>query len=418
MPIRHYLTGAILLAGCSQSAPRANAPQFTARDSAGIEVVDNLSSAGATWQVDSVPTTAIGSDEGDPHAQFTRIVAAHRLSDRRVAVATDKGVLLFGADGKFVRAVAGAGEGPGEFRDVEGLTRLRGDTLVVADFLGRKVAHFTPDGTLLREEHLDGARFNRLASWGECKTEYLPDGSRLACAVDAAIPKTETNRDPPGRDPGPGLLRQLKRMYIVSPTLDTAYKLGVEAGIEQFGVKGPQQTMFFMHPFYSWSLVAAGGAPMRVVSMTNPAYVIEVWTPQGKLERIIRRPNGRRAPTPAERTGALATLHKEASRYRDTTGIDAILAAVPMPDSLPAAVALMVSDSGLIFVMREGMLSGQTSTRLDVFDRQGHWLGVLALPPRIRLLEAGADYLLYARFDQDDVPHIEVHRMTRLDRRG
>ncbi len=98
---------------------------------------------------------------------------------------------------------------------------------------------------------------------------------------------------------------------------------------------------------------------------------------------------------------------------RDTSDIDAMIAAVPTPDSLPAAVAILVDSAGQIMVMREGMRTGQTATLVDVFNPQGHWLGVLHLPRRVRLMEAGSDYLLYARFDEDDVPHIEVHRMSR-----
>lgn len=242
----------------------------------------------------------------------------------------------------------------------------------------------------------------------------FPDRSRFGCQDDARIPRTATNRPSVEGDPGPGRLRTLQRFYVVPPSLDTAYAIGLYAGIEQFGLKlNGGSTSFVTHPFYGNTFIAAGGTPMRIVLATNPEYNIEVWTPTGKLERVIRRVGGRRAPNAAEKADVPATMRKQMTQRHDTADLERVLAAVPMPDSLPAVMGLVVGPAGEVIVQREGMLPSHRVSLFDVFDVTGRWLGEIRLPTRMRLFELGSDYLLGVRMDSDDVPRVEVYRLRR-----
>ncbi|MDZ4390301.1 MAG: hypothetical protein U0974_11310 [Gemmatimonadales bacterium] len=197
-----------------------------------------------------------------------------------------------------------------------------------------------------------------------------------------------------------------------APDLETTHPLGVDGGIERFGVAVGTREEFVVHPFHSRSYLAAGGTPMRIAIATNPNYRVELWTPTGTLERVVRREGGRRAPTLAERAAA-PTLMKRYLEGVDPATANTIMAEVPTPDSLPALVGLTVTPQGELLVQREGFLPSQVSSLWEVFDSSGRWLGELRLPARTRILSVGTDHLLVQRMTVDDVVLIEVHRLRR-----
>jgi hypothetical protein len=409
----------VLLSGAGRVAAQAGGRGTVMRDSAGISIVTNWTpawTAGSGWSVDPRPITSIGGDESDPQQHFQYVRSARRLPDGRIVIAVGGELRWFGPDGKYLRTMPRAGSGPGEFREIGGV-QLRGDSIVLfGDFQFLKSAAYSRTGALLRDDRVDYGRIQRLGNWTECLLELFPDGSRTACRDDPTIPRTATNRPRVNGDPGPGLLREMQRLYLVPPALDTSYRLGALGGIEQFGlggVAGSRSTRFYMHPFYSYSYVAAGGTPMRIALVTNPAYSIEIWTPTGKLERIIRRPSGKRVPTAAEKAAAVTSFGEQLLERHDSSNPAAILAKMPIPDSLPAAYGLVIGPDDELFVQRQGTWAVPGASRFDVFDRSGRWLGELALPPRTRLLDAGRDNLLAVRIDDNDVPHLDVYRLHR-----
>jgi len=416
---RRFALLAAFLIGCAKE-PVPPATDAAVVDSAGVSIVTSrvpLWPTGGGWHVDSQPITVLGADERDPQQQWRWVEAAARFSNGNIVLGAEGSLRLFGPDGKFIRLLSRAGDGPGEFRNVAGLLVLPGDSLRANDAMGRRVATYAPDGRLARDERLDMARFQALGRWTECRSGLFPDGSRFGCQPDKTLAASATNRpsvvDAKGwSSPGPGLLRQLRRIYVATPDLAAAYPLGIDGGIEQFGVTIPQGEVFVVHPFHSFSFVAAGGTPMRIAIATNPEYRIELWTPTGRLERVIRRDGGRRAPTAAERADARASMMRQLGRMDEATR-SRVIAAVPTPDSLPAVIGLTVTPQGEFLVQREGYLPSHVTSIWDVFDRGGRWLGELRLPGHCRILSTGTDNLLVQRGIADDATLIEVYRLKR-----
>lgn len=389
------------------------------RDSAGVAMVTSYRAQwaeGAGWQVDSVPRSSLGGAEADTNQHWRYVEGSALLSDGRVVVAVDGQLRWFAAGGTHMRTTP-AGDGPGEFRYTGALHALPGDSLRVHDGPGLKYAVFAPDGTLAYEVRTDADKLRALGRWTECANAYLADGSRLLCQPDASIPVTSTNR--PNRrlaggviEPGPGLLRQLHRVWLVTPSLERAFPLSVGAGIEQFGVAEGGETEYVTHPFYSWSITAAGGEPLRIATALNPDYRIELWTPDGVLERVVMREGARRAPTAAELADVPAALRR-GIRSNDPVRVERILAAVPTPDSLPAMWSISITSLGELLVMREGRLESDTQTLYDVFDREGAWLGTLRLQGRQFILSATDDSLLVLRMADDGVMLVQVYGYRR-----
>ncbi|MGH7582572.1 MAG: hypothetical protein ACREL5_05050 [Gemmatimonadales bacterium] len=339
------------------------------------------------------------------------VIGGVRLDDGRIIVVADDEVRWFGPGGTYLQTLPARGEGPGEFRYISQVSHAGQNILIFGDPEYRKTATFSPGGKLLHSELLDFDKYRKLGRWMECQTAALPDGSRIDCLDDGSIPVTQLNRQPANGDPGPGLLWQRYRFYVAPAALDTKYALGVASEIEQFGYPSPRGTRFVIHPFYSKGKLAFGGDSLRIAIAENPAYDIQIWTPDGKLERIIRRERGRRSATEAERKDAIAAMGNWMRQMGDSSDPAALVAKMPVPDSLPAVEGLSFDPDGDLYVRRDYGLPSQTTTHFDVFAPTGVWLGTLTLPARTRILDAGNDALLVVHLDNDDVQHVEAYRV-------
>ncbi len=413
------LAAGFALTSCGGEKQPVSREAVVVGDSAGVVMVTNYRPQwpeDGGWQLDSVPRMSLGGAEADSNQHWRYIEAAARFSDGGVVLATEGELRWFDSQGVHLRTFT-AGDGPGEFRHVSALHVLAGDSLRVHDSRGLKYAVFAPDGTLAYEKRTDTDKLRAHGRWTECQSSYLADASRLLCQSDASIPVTATNR--PSRktadgssSPGPGLLRQLHRVWLVTPTLDAAYPLGVGAGIEQYGVAIGSSTQFASHPFYSRSLTAAGGDPLRIATALNPEYRIELWTPDGALERVVMRHGARRAPTEAELADAEQAL-RSGVLSGDPTVVDRVIAEVSAPDSMPAMLIIAITSRGEMLVMREGHLPSHTHTVYDVFDREGVWLGTLRLKGQQLIVDDDDDSLLTFRLSEDGATLVEVYGYRR-----
>ena len=420
------LACALTSGACATKEAATAIAAATITDSAGVQIVVNhapLWTDATRWRIDSLPVTVVGADENDPHQHFKFLEGITRRSNGDVLIMAESELRWFDSTGKYIKSTTRRGSGPGEFTSPASMVRLANDTVLVLQSVaegGMKIVTFNPDGSLLREDRPDANRFAQLGHWNECRAALFANRSMVGCQQDARIPVTTMNRANKlvgngYTSPGPGHLRQLHRLYVIPASLNVAHALGVEAGIEQFGVDIAGHIGFYSHPFYSSSILAAGGTPFRIAQILNPAYDIQIWTPTGTLERIIRRVNARRAPT-ADEIRAVPDMVRE--RYAGSgnslaQSVDIALAQIPTPDSLPAAQSASIAETGELIVQREGLLKVQSISLFDVFDTNGTWLGELRLPARSRIVEVSHDRILTTRHDEDDRTLVEVYRLHR-----
>jgi len=410
------LTAAVT-AGCTAAPGGKPGRAFTRSDSAGVAIVTNFAITNrGDYSLDESPQTVIGNNSADSNQQFRRAPLAIRLPTGVVITVEEGHVAAFDRNGKFLRTLARRGQGPGE---LTGASRMivTADTLIVRG--GAKILRFSvTDLSLLREDRLECPPGARL--WdgsAQCAFEFFSDGWAIAIAGDSTIPRTATNRPdqemPNGySSPGPGLLRQFGRIYAIPPTRDTAYPLGLYAGIEQFGIaRGNGLSTFVIHPFYSRRLYyAANGNPRRFVVALNPEYNIEVWNDRGVLVQFIRRSNGRRVPTDEEKQAALKNIE---SQLEGEITVQKALSQMTVPDSLPAFRGLAVSPYGEVIVQTAGWYASDSLSVFDVFDADGVRVAEWKVPRRARIADIGDEYVVFTRFDDDDIPLVEVRKYRR-----
>jgi len=204
--------------------------------------------------------------------------------------------------------------------------------------------------------------------------------------------------------------------------LDSIYELGILGGIEQWRMEvsgqacrqripSPVCLRATLHPFYSVGHSATGGAVPRIAIALNPEYVIEIWTLDGRLERLVRRQGARRQPSDTERAEADAQVSNWAAG--DEALLNRFLAEMEMPDSIPAVYDLKIGAEGDIWVLREGTLESQPEALYDIFDAKGRFLGEMRFPREFRVQEIGVDYILGVSRDENDVPFVEGYSLGR-----
>jgi hypothetical protein len=138
-------------AGCFEAGDSAPSDPVTVRDSAGIRIVETNPEGLPTWSAGPEPVLSIGSLDGVDDALYG-VSGLDRLSDGTWVVA-NRGLSelrLFDAEGAFVRAIGGPGEGPGEFTALSAVFVLPGDSLLTWDFQRRRATVFDPDGEVAR----------------------------------------------------------------------------------------------------------------------------------------------------------------------------------------------------------------------------------------------------------------------------
>ena len=392
---------AIPLAACATDTPERRGP--VVRDSAGVRIVENttpLWQEGEGWHLSPEPVVDIGGGDREEEQLF-RVVGALRLSDDRIVVANGgtNEIRFYGPEGAFLSASGGEGEGPGEFRRLSALRRLRGDSL------------FAQDGRLYRSSVFDGqGRFIRTvqpqASRGRSSIDIVFDDGMM---LGSSIVRLNV------ADVELGLFRMAFTFYRFDGAGDLVDTLGVYPGLEVYMV--PSQggmPSTYRHPISRATYFQF--LPDGYYVADNDTYEIQKYAPEGKLQQIVRRLT---APVQVEpqhmktlRERALAAVTNDDRRrsteqfYRD----------MPVPETFPAYGGIAVSVEGYLWV-REYDLPGNEANNWAVYDAEGILQGTMGLAPRFQPLDIGPDYVLGLWRDADDVEHVRMYELVKSERR-
>ncbi len=150
------LLALLLLAACASGERAALRTAVVERDSAGIAIREYPAGAIAAapeWALSAEPLAVIGDDAPDATLDLSTASMGGILSDGRVvvAIAQPAQLLMFNADGTPGGTLGRQGEGPGEYRFLQAVLVLPGDTVLAFEIVRRKAIRFAPDGTFLRE---------------------------------------------------------------------------------------------------------------------------------------------------------------------------------------------------------------------------------------------------------------------------
>lgn len=394
---------------CSGDAGNAGAGTATAfaRDSAGIEIVENpapAADASPRWALGDAPDVDIGVVDGSPEYQLDQVTGALRLSDGRIVAANNgsKELRFFDAGGTYLRSAGGEGEGPGEFQTIRGLYRLAGDSLLVWDARAKRASVMDPQGEFVRSFQPQGetGMFPEVAG-------ALPDGSfYLGRGFD------------PARMGGlpDGEMRDSVRFTRYDRTGAPVDTVGPFLGDEQFLLK-TDNSFSFTRPVFgrSFEMVAApehlyagstddfqitqfspAGAPLRIIRLAHEPYTVT----EADLERYWENRSATFVDAPA---GMRATLERQAEEERER---------LPYRPTLPAYAGLQVDAEGYLWV-RNAQPPGEQPQTWSVFAPDGRWAAAAETPPRFRVTDIGRDWVLGVATDDLEVQHVQLYPLSR-----
>lgn len=386
--VRDLVVAAALASSLSSCRePTVNAgPASTMRDSASVTIVENwapMLAGQSAWQVDGEPDVIYGGalDEAEG---LGRAGMGMVLSDGSLAAVDYAASELryFGFDGERLYAAGGAGEGPGEFRDLFRLWRLPGDILAVYDRRLSRISRFGSDGVFQSLTAITGEPFPPQV------VGILDDGGYLGMTMI-----------PPDFSAPEGSIFSMDETYV---------RLGVDGKPEATIVTLPgdrhlRVTSSDGRPAYG--SVFARFSPEAVSVVGNgrlyhgfsDRFEIGVYDPSGTLVQSIRRPESSR-PLSRETIEASEAEERRLTRERRPSALPDVerrLAEARYPETLPAFDWFLVDTPGNLWV-RSVPIPGDDTTTWSVFNSDGAWVTDVTLPAQFRpaIFDIGEDYVL------------------------
>ncbi|MCY4571728.1 MAG: hypothetical protein OXF01_02910 [Gemmatimonadetes bacterium] len=385
-------------AGCTDPDAR-DLPPSSAKDSAGIEVIDirgSGSEGDGVWRLTPDPLLTIGVVAGEPEYEFSYVVGAFRLApDTIVVLDDDAGELRFyDGLGNHIRTVGGRGEGPGEFEWATDISTFAGGVQLKAS---NKRIRFSSSGDLISD---DSFRWTPLQQY-LCPLTFLGDEVFLCDFVEGGIVLDDGSQAP-----------QYRLLHTVwgGQRFDT---LGLFTGLATAFHRGNDgRLQAVSDPFERQDHVALGGSPPVVVTLRRDLYELTIMTTEGQPLRIVRRHEAEEAPGDE----VIDSLYQRAASGLFEVARADVERLFPRRRAVVGGWELAVDRVGNIWVGVEKERVDTTGRRYDmyeVFRTDGSLLGSVAVPAGARLADVGEDYVLLVTRNELDVPFLALYGLVK-----
>ncbi len=375
----------------------SDAPLVVQRDSAGVQIVEAMRPLWGdadAWSIEPDPLVDLTlSGSGTSH-EFFRVRDVKQRPDGSVVVA-DRGsqeVRLYSSGGEFLGSVGGAGDGPGEFRNLWKLEPAAEDILAL-DQRGR-ITVFAADLGPTRTFDVAARAFD---------LHDLGDGT----VVVEVFSYTETA-------PGTQVIRSsaaLLRYDLSGALIDS---LGEIAGYEDVSrviddrpISGPPLFAGEGHLAANHDVILHGSADLMEVRELSVT---------GDVVRILRIPD-----YPLSLTDEEVTAEREAQFDMELPPgatfppfMRQFIEELPTPAARPAYSDILVDPSGAIWLeLYRGRSEQDRPQAWLVLDADGTWLGTVDVPNDFAVMDITMDAVLGVWRDELDVEHPQVLTLTR-----
>lgn len=382
--------------------------QGNVADSAGVPIVtsagDGVWAPEEGWTIEE--DLRIGSAEGQPEYQFGQIVGIDVASDGRIFVLDQhaRDVRVFDPEGRFIGRIGKGGSGPGELGQGAGPVFVGpGDTVSIPDVGQQRVTRYTPAGEPA------GSFQVAMADGIAVKWMEAPDGDLVQQTMIMALPGQ------PHVEARNLLLRRDARGEIT----DTIMIMPAGQTMD-FSSGQPRMTLFAPEPM--WALGPQG----HLVYGNNAVYRLEVFGPEGELERVIARERERNPISESDQQEfrrAIRDAWEQAGM--PPQAMDIMGQALDFADYYPAYANLFGGPDGSVWVQRvqspeDVRESGATFDLQDiggpeweVFDHEGRLLGAVRMPTRFTPLLFRGDHIYGVLRDDLDIQYAARMRVSR-----
>lgn len=311
----------------------------------------------------------IGVREGDENYMFGERVYFN-VDDEGNIFVTDwdrKRIQKYGPDGKYLLTIGREGQGPGEFRNVWEPEFDKDGNLFVVDISQKRISFFSRDGRYLKQ--IGFPQINVSSSL------YMNSKGYFLMAVDETKEEGEAGAS---WETTVGLyddkFMSIEVFHQEKHEIKSPSGRG-EDSLAQSLAASMSDTAFKPTPHY---LLAPNN---EIFFGFSSAYEIKVYSPEGKLARIIRK-EFELSPVTANDKEQFENFQKaEFLRFLPARADNAkkkALELIRYPKFKPAYQGFTIADNGWLFVIVNSQ--GNESTILDVFDAEGHFIAQSEAP--------------------------------------
>lgn len=352
--------------------------------------------AADSWSVAPTPAIEIGVVEGEDAYMFQSVRYARLLADGRVVVA-DAGQLVirvYGQAGTFQTEMGGPGDGPGQFRAINGMWLTSEETIGAWDAENRRITTFTAEGDL--------ETTHRLVVDGE-----LPGNLEVFLGSfngnDIVLASLSLGGDPRAQ-------RMFPDRWVVwrfGPAGELRGSLGELRGMRRLG---GQPLPFSALPYaavYRDSLYVADGYEAQITVRAG----------SGDVARRIDVPH-----VAVHSAGAWSSLEAELKRRNHQLHLQ-LLEKMPRVDEFPQVAGLLIDDWGFIWakiyeplvdaLWLNGALRPGPGGEWRIVRPDGEFVTMVRIPDGVTPLDVRSDRLVGVFRDALDVEGIVVHRLER-----
>lgn len=390
---------ALLSSACAREATKREGS--VTRDSAGIEITESagpLWEEQTAWSIGADPLLDIGVVDGPIQYQLSNVSGATRLPDGRIVVA-DGGfsqVRMYDRQGRHLWSAGRTGEGPGEFRSINGLAISHDSVIVLDPVLGR-LSVLDLEGSLSRTVPLDPTsspgyplRLYSLAGiMGDTALVLIPYGY------------------PANFTPTTGVFWDTMPNFVYDREGMRKGTIGEFSGMDLEASPKSAGAMFFAR------ISAAATHDGRLYITDGGRFEVRVYNTSG-LERVMRTPT---LPDRVTDADVRALQDARASLFQDEAErafVRRNVAERPKPERKPAISNVVVDDLGYVWAGDyRPYWDHRSSRQWLVFDPEGRLLGPMQLPGTLTPLQIGRDFVLGAWRDELDVEHLRLYALQR-----
>jgi hypothetical protein len=382
----------------------------TVTDSAGVTIIQSpeqgIWTANQSWGLEE--ELRVGTAQGDPDYMFGAITGITVGSDDRIFVLDQQAsnIRVFDRNGTLERQFGTSGSGPGQFGPQVGPLLLGpGDTLYVPDLGNQRVNRYTTDGTMA------GSFAIRLERGVPFKWEVTPSGTIVNQVRRIAFQPGQANDtlDVVAARNNEGMPTDTLLLMPSGRTLN-------------FGGNRPEVTFFSPEP--AWTLAGERSVWYGI----SDSYRIGLYE-EGELTRVITKAFELAPLTERDQEvvmNAMRSLVEAAGAPPEAWQL--LQQTVHFADRFPAYAQFLTGPNGSLWVQHlviPSQLSdeeledfnpqtGLGSSKWDVFDGRGRYLGSLDMPERYQPVRFLGDRIYGIWRDDLDVQYVMQLRITGL----
>jgi len=354
--------------------------------------------AQATWVVDRAPILDVPGLSATGTVTFGYAAGGMRLADGGLLIAdrAENNIRVIDATGKLVRTLGRAGPGPGEFQSMMWAGRCGADSLLVWDYRRRQATMIGKSGAPARQFAVPTG-----------DTAQIP--FQFSCSPRGTIAyRSSPLRGGVPNPVNPNIMGVSAAVYRIGLDGAIAQRLGdipageVVATVSPSGGRGGAPRPLGRNA----SVAALDGA---VVISSADSAAVTIVRGDGRASRHAL-PIPLRPPTRAEfdeAVQATATMVPPSMRQ----SLIQQLAAIPIPELLPAISALFVDSEGLLWVQTTP--PGGKTLDFIVMQSGGSLVARVQIPLGFTVFEIGLDYVLGSYTDAGDEMHVATYRLRR-----